>query len=251
MKKKIVAIMLMASLAIASVACGSTKEIEPATNESSVEESSVEESVEETTEEADEADSEEEAKEVSEEEVDDSEFTSGVINGNVYENMFFDVTYTIQDDMRFATEDELALLSGAMSDLVDDEATKSQLDNGQTVIVAYALNADNTKTFNVTMSSLNVFGSLLSEKTLVDMSIEQAMPTLEQMYQNVEVSTEEMEIMGETHYVANMSMEMNGVQLYQRQMYIIKGSYVSAYTCATTDLAELDKLYEGFAKYND
>lgn len=236
---------MVATIVFSATACGQKADIQPA------EQVTAEESVEETTEEVTEEVTEEASEEVSAEESDD-EFTSGVVNGNTYENSFFNVAYTIDDDMVFLDEEQLAQVTGTMSDMLsDNKAMKEQLDSGAAAIVAYAVDQTGTKTFNVTIQSLNAIGSLLSEKTLVEASMQQAETMLAQTYDSYDYSIDEVELFGEKHYITNMTVELQGTTIYQRQAYILKGSYYVALTVSATTEEELDAMFENLTLLNE
>ena len=163
MKKKIVVAMMAVTLALGAVACGEKAPIAPATQESSTEATA------EATDKADEATSKESAdaageatsdasaeassEATSEEAGKSSEFTSGVIKDNVYENEFFNVKCPVLDGMKYGDEAKLEQVNGNVTDVLSNDKLKKSVENGTSVIVAYAEDS-NTGT---TLPSLRVY----------------------------------------------------------------------------------------------
>ena len=122
-KKKLLALICVSSMALMLAACGGTEqekggavsetvESADAGNEVSDEESSEEVSVVES----------EEPEEISKEE-EGPEFTLGTTDGNVYENEYLGFRITVPEEMAFASDEELARLSASTGEVLKDNET--------------------------------------------------------------------------------------------------------------------------------
>ncbi len=239
MKKKLVVMMVTLALTASSVACGAPK-IEPAKNNDAVEADSSEAApADETTEEASEEASEAATADASAEE-DSNESISGSISGNTYENKYFNVKYTLGDNYRFATEDEIKTLNSALGDLdaiKDNKAAKKALDEGAVMTVAYAMDSTKGKTLTVVIQSVNsIVGSLINEEAILTAGKADVEKGLEaQGLSNVTSEVENVTFLGEEHPSLKITGTINGAVLNERMVCLVKGNYIILFAASGLD----------------
>ena len=241
MKKKLLVTMLTLAIAASSVACGSQK-IEPAKNNDAVEATSAEAAPSEDSSETAAEDSSSESSDSS----DSGENISGEISGNTYENKFFDVKIALDDNYHFATEEELKTLNSTITDMnifSDNKAAQKALDNGTVMIVTYAVDGTTGKTLNVVLQSVgSLQGALANEQSLLEAGKKDTIAALEgQGLTDVTATIETVTFLGEEHPSLLLSAKINGADLYQRCICLIKDGYIANFTASGLEKDSFDK----------
>ncbi len=248
MKKKILVMVMASVMTFALAACGD--KIAPAENvtedvaveaatEATVEEAAEAEATEEVSAEASTEASSAEASsaEASEEETDNAEFSSGTINGNVYENEFFNIRITVPDTYTFLSDEQISQITGQAADLFEDnKAVANSIENGTAAIVAYAVDGTTgANNVNVTLqSNASVANAIYNESSIMAISLTQLKGVLES--QGAEISDAEIvkeEVAGEEHSLIHISGKINGLDFTERVVNIQKGDYMMAVAATT------------------
>jgi len=248
MKKKLLLTVLTVALATCSVACGSSK-LEPAKNSDAAETTSI---VESASDDASSEDSESATESASEESsadtsADDSETSiSGEINGNTYENDYFNIKIDLTDDYKFATNDELIQINSALSNsdaFKNNKVAKKLLDDGNMMIVAYAV-SESGKSLNVVLQSIGTFvGGIVDEESILEAGKAEAIKGLEaQGLTDITVETEKVTFLGEEHVSLLTKAKANDTIIFQRAICLIKDGYISLYTASGVDAETFDKV---------
>lgn len=219
--KKFLAFFLTLVLVLSLCACGnagndSRKEDD---TQNSIEEPTTEEPTEDTTEEATE---------------DDSAVSFGTVSGNTYENTFIGLSCTLDDSWYIFSREEVAALSGITSEIVTDEDLKQLMSASGAVMDFYAMKDDGQTSVNITITDLGISVGSSSEQAVV----EEMLPTLESAYasmgySNLEITTETVEFAGSSHPCIVTSAELNGSQIFQRQVFLLVDHYSATVTSST------------------
>jgi hypothetical protein len=255
MKKRFIGFMLATAMMVAVAGCG--KQITPAENVT--EETAVEETAqaEEQTAEAEQTESAEaEENETAEaeapaEEESDVEFTTGTVNGNVYENEYFGIKLTVPSDYSFLDDDTLSQLTGMASDIMkDNKAAKQALENGTAAIVAYGIKSGAADNINVTIqSNASLANTIFDEKAIMDVSKDQLKSALES--QGAEITSCEVvesEVAGEKHYIIELTGNVNGMEVHEQVVNFQKGDYMMAIEASTFNSDDAATLMSGVEK---
>ena len=104
-----------------------------------------------------------------------SDLTVGVSKGNVYENEFFDLRFTLDEGMTFADEEGIAALNSALKNvefLKSNAAAQKLLDDGYMLIVAYASDLQTGQSFNVGIQNIGLLASLtIDERKFLELQL--------------------------------------------------------------------------------
>jgi len=240
--KKLYSVVLVAAMVLSLTACGEKKTISDATGsvvsastETSVEasvEASVETSVEESTEASTEVAAEEES------------FDIGTVESDVYENEFFNIKVTAADGFAFADSATIAAIGQATADAFADsesdmaKLTADAINSGATITDFYLADEDFITTMNLTISS----GKGLTPSNL-DALLDATIPALEETFTsqgllNVKSVRSTTTFCGEEVSCINTTCELpvsetESVEMFIKQVEIIKDGYVACITCNT------------------
>lgn len=241
MKKKLLVTILTLALTASFVGCGPQK-IEPAKNNNAESEAPAEEA----SSEASSADVAEEASSASSESSESGDSISGEIDGNTYTNKYFGVKIALDNNYHFATDEELQTLNSTITDLnifSDNAAAKKALDNGTVMIVTYAVDGTTGKTLNVVLQSVGTLtGALANEQSLLEAGKKDTISALEaQGLTDVTATMETVTFMGEEHPSLLLTAKVNGADLYQRCICLIKDGYIANFTASGLDKEQFDK----------
>ncbi|MBR4831626.1 MAG: hypothetical protein IKZ97_03265 [Butyrivibrio sp.] len=262
MKKKIVVAMMAVTLALGAVACGEKAPIAPATQESSTEataeatdkadEAASKESVDAADEATSDASAEASSEATSEEAGKSSEFTSGVIKDNVYENEFFNVKCPVLDGMKYGDEAKLEQVNGNVTDVLSNDKLKKSVENGTSVIVAYAEDSNTGTTFNVSITSAGkIATTVLDDKTIIEASKDALVGELEGAgFTDVTTEVGTVKFLGEDHTALVVNAKVQGVPFSEKLACILKDGYVATFTGASLSEDELDSIFELSSKLN-
>ena len=262
MKKRFIAILMIATFALGTTACA--KDVnkileEDAVVEASVEaseeasEETVEEAVEEASEEASEESSDEASEEASEESSegkDTSVSLEGVDPDKVYKNEEFGVALVIDDNMTFSGEDVLKQMS-------EDGKESFGADSGNPLLEAfsytnkeYLAHAESpTRTLLVDVSVADL--SDLMEYPVdayAEMSAVRIRVGLEDEFDAVESSTSKEEIMGEERTVVTVTTTQDGHSAYMTELYLMQDKRLFTVTVYTLDKDDAARIYGNLVK---
>ncbi len=256
MKNRIIAVLLTAAMMVSAAGCGKqitsaqnvTEEasVEAETEQAAQEQTAQDQPVEEA---AAEASAETEAEAAAEEP--EVEFSTGTVDGNVYENQYFGLKVTVPADYSFIDDETLAQLSGMAADIMkDNKAAAAALDNGTAAIVAYANKQGAADNINVTIqSNASLANALMDEKAVMTVSMGQLQSVLESQGAEITyIDVVEKEVAGETHYVLELEGTINGMDLSERVVNFQKGDYMLAVAASCFNSDDVDTLMEGIEK---
>lgn len=238
MKKRIIAAIMAMTMSLSLVACTGA---EPVMTEPATEEAFVEATAEATVEESADAASSEESVEAAAEEATVDEENAipalGKVNGDVYENEYFNVKVELADGYTFADEETLATVYGVATDILkenDNEAVAKQLESGNLQIVALGYNETGCN-INVGVQQNALLSNVLfDEKQMLEMSVDSVKEALEA--QGITISSTELveeEVAGETHTVLKLHGEIQGIEYHGAMVYFERGSYLLAITATS------------------
>lgn len=217
--KKWIALLLAALLVLSLAACSSgSKPDTPATEQAPADTQ---------------ADTQADTPAPTEAEVD---FETGTVNGQTYTNDLLGISLTLDDGWRFLNRDEINEVLGVTSSLVSDEEIAKSLENGNSYMDMYAMQETTGATLNINVQKVGLSAFLLKEDTVLKESESSVVSALESMgLSNIAYNPGTMNFAGKEHACADISGEISGVTLYEKQVCIIKGSYVASITVSTVN----------------
>ena len=156
----------------------------------------------------------------------EQEISLGTVTGGRYENSSIGLACEPGSDWYIYSKDEIAQLSGIVEENVSDEDLLNLMKNNGTVIVFYAAKDDGATSVNITVTDTgSKLEGVVTEEQLLDATlpqIEQAYPSLG--YDDLEIGTDTVTFAGASHPCIVVSATANGAQLYQRQVFLLKGT---------------------------
>jgi len=177
-----------------------------------------------------------EAPEVPEEPVDPS---LGRIEGGTYENSFFGIGCTLDDNWTYHTEEELAKMNGTVADALTDEDLKELLKNSKSVYDMYAQADGGLVNISVIMEDVGVlYGATLEEEDYADISANLLPDALTSAgCSNIVAEKTAVEFAGSEHMGIKVKCQVTAeevtLDLYELIVCIKEGNYFAVITCTS------------------
>lgn len=178
-------------------------------------------------------------------------FALGTVTGDVYENTTLGYGCRLEG-WTFADANYIAQLNGAASALVSENA-KDLLKNSGTFIDMYAASPDSMSSININFQSLEAYaGTGFGEDALIDASLPTLLSELEStgMYSNLSVEKQTAQFAGENIPVIRISGAIQGIDVYQKEVFVLCGDYVATITVSTFLTDGTDAILNCFYKLN-
>ena len=183
------------------------------------------------------AEEEEAIEELKEE---DEKFGTGTINGQAYEQAFFGFRLDLEDDWSFSNEEQLAQLQDSVSDLAGDQVREA-LDSGTNYIDMYAEDSTSLNNINANitrMSMSEALGMRIDQKHVLKAVVPLLTDQFASMgFADTEGTVSETEFLGQTvpciELVSYYEDENGRIPIYQKQVYVQKGTYLLTLTSAS------------------
>ena len=182
----------------------------------------------------------------------EQDLSLGTVTGGRYENDFVGLACEPGSDWYIYSRDEIAQVSGLVKENVTDEDILKQIENNGTAIVFYAAKDDGATSVNITVTNTGrQLEGAISEDEMMELTlpqIEQTYPSLG--YEDLKVSSETVTFAGTTHPCLVISATANGMQIYQRQVLLLKGScsvWVTSSSYFTDTTTEQLALFEALS----
>ena len=147
----------------------------------------------------------------------------GTVDGNTYTNETLGLRCELGDSWYVYSETELASLMGVVADSLSDSIIGDAIDNNQSVTVFFAMDTTTYGNINITISKDSM--SALGEENFVALMVPQMKPLLEQSgFENVTCTEAEFEFAGQTHTGIDITATVQGMTVYERQVYLMADS---------------------------
>lgn len=147
----------------------------------------------------------------------------GTVDGNTYTNGTLGLRCELGDSWYVYSEAELASLMGVVADSLSDSIIGDAIDNNQSVTVFFAMDTTTYGNINITISKDSM--SALGEENFVALMVPQMKPLLEQSgFENVTCTEAEFEFAGQTHTGIDITATVQGMTVYERQVYLMADS---------------------------
>ena len=157
------------------------------------------------------------------------DFTVGTVDGTVYTNEAMKFRMELPEGWVYATREELAELNQMVIDSFTDESLKASIENGGAVMGVFATAPDGRNQVNIMFQKLPLSG--YKPETIIDQSIPAVQKELEgQGFADPVISREPISFLGEDTYCMKVKGSLNGITLYETQVYIQEGRYLAALT---------------------
>nr|MCR5403322.1 hypothetical protein [Butyrivibrio sp.] len=177
-----------------------------------------------------------------------AEFDVGKKSGNVYENEFFGIRFTLPDGYSFVDDETLAQISGQTTELLKNHvAAARSIENGSVIIYAYANDETEYNTINITLS--NVGDSAITEKDVAEASRDELKAFFtENGYKVDSIEAKTRDIAGEEHYEIVVEATYDGYKFYEQVVVFLKDGYNMNITTANYFKDSTDEILTGVTK---
>ena len=177
----------------------------------------------------------------------------GTKDGNSYKNPGFGVQVSFPEDWMLLTDEQTAQLMGMGEEILDNENLAELLETNAGVYDLYAIASDNSgDNVNATLQKLNALqAALLTEEKLAAVNLEQ----LPEVMTGFGVTVTDIEqtvysFAGAEHAGLRLTTEMQGVSMYHRIVFILKGNYYLTFSSFSLDPDRADKILGFFSQYD-
>ena len=167
---------------------------------------------------------------------------TGYLDGNAYENGFFNVRFELDDSFTFSNADELKELNGIDLDFDNEPLLTNYISRGNLVVIAHASDMKGSdpanNIFEVYMQGVTENGMYGDEKDyLEDFKAEllAAMP-------KAETEIDSITFLGEEHPSISVKMNVGNEVIYKRYVCLVKPQFVSLYSVMGRDADAVDKM---------
>lgn len=168
---------------------------------------------------------------------------TGYIDGNAYENGFFNVRFDLDESYTFSDAEELKELNGIDIDFNNDPMVTSAISDGNLVMVAQASDKTDTSPAN------NIFDVMIQGVDLeVGLSgneeafLEEFKSSVLSSLPNATAEIENIIFLGKDHPSLFIKANVNGVDIYKRYVCQFKPQFVSIYSVTGRDADTFDEV---------
>ncbi len=178
-------------------------------------------------------------------------FSLGEIKDNKYVNEYFGYSVGVPKGYTFYGDKELAEVNEVTEAFIKDAAAvKKSIDEGESVLVAYAEGSDGYNNLNIGVSQGGDDIKKLNDvKELYAEYMDPIKETLESMGFTVEkVSVLDEKIDGEKAYSLWSKSTIKGIEMYQKQTMIFTDDYLMTITATTVGADDTDALFKNIKK---
>lgn len=174
------------------------------------------------------------------------DFSIGVTSGQTYTNEYFDIGLTVDEKWIFKTQEEIAAINNTTLEQINLDTAK-QLAESSGFCDMMVVYTDGTRSINVTVQNLGLMGLTMTADDIIEGSLPSAATAFQQAgYTDVSTGKEECTFCGEKVSSAVLTAKKDGVSLYEKQLYVIKGTYFAAITFAAEAEADVDDMLAMF-----
>ena len=236
--KKLIALLLALTMVLALAACGGEKEDKGGKSEKNTKPTT--EATEPTTEPVTEptvaptTEATEPATEPATVPADEAD-ALGAVEGSTYTNEFLGISFNAGDGWVFATAEELASALGFSADALDPENFDDIMSAAGVAMVMYAASADGMTTVNIVLEDLvRSQAQDITEEEYVQLTKDVVTTSMESAgVENLEYESGVLSFAGETHHAVALQGTIEGIDLYEAQVYIKCGDYMASITIAS------------------
>ena len=173
----------------------------------------------------------------------------GNVDGNTYTNETLGLRCELGDNWYVYSETELASLMGVVADSLSDSIIGDAIDNNQSVTVFFAMDTTTYGNINITISKDSM--SALGEENFVALMVPQMKPLLEQSgFENVTCTEAEFEFAGQTHTGIDITATVQGMTVYERQVYLMADSCMYVVTATAYEENGAQAMLDTFTALN-
>lgn len=163
----------------------------------------------------------------------------GTVDENgLYKNEAFGVSFDVDEDWYFLTDEEIAQSMGVAAEKIYGEEVPADADN---IYDVYCVDLETNTTVSINYENLGTIGEFTEENEYLEMVVTQLLSA----GKDSGVSESELsvvEISGENIPCLNLTMEFSGMKIYQRVVVKSIGTWMATVTIASLDEAEIDDL---------
>ncbi|MBP5151475.1 MAG: hypothetical protein ILP13_01020 [Lachnospiraceae bacterium] len=163
-------------------------------------------------------------------------FSIGEIASDVYENEFFNVKVTASEGFRFLSDAEIEALGQATAENISEsaESVAKAIEDGSVLTPMYVSDESGLNTLGLNISSLGIASALVNEAAIIDASLDQIVTMLTGSgFENVTAERSTTTFLGKEVDCMIVHGTYMGLDLYEKQVEIIEGTYMASFTATS------------------
>lgn len=174
-------------------------------------------------------------------------FGTGTIQDNVYWNETMKIGCALDENWYFYSEEEILEANGLTADILEGKIAE-MIENGGAITDMFAQNLETGATLNVVFERVSLANSLLyNEKDYIEASISTVEDAFAQLgIENVELTIQDMEFMGETHCAVLITGLYGDVPVYEQVAVVKDGRNFIVVTIFSVMEGEAEEVLSGF-----
>ncbi len=162
-----------------------------------------------------------------------------------YANEKLGFACVLDDSWTISSQEENTEMAEIAAGAVDDEELSQAMDESKIEFSATA--EGGACSINVVSEKLNGASKLLTEKAMLENSMEMVKAALEDVGISVSsINIEEVEFAGDTHKALRINSNLEGIEIEQLQVIIKKGDTACTVTFASMNSRDVDDMIEYF-----
>ena len=168
-------------------------------------------------------------------------YTHGTSSGTTYTSSFLGVKAEFGSDWTLSDAASLAKMNG-LSDMTES-STKSSFEKNGIVVDMYAVRQLDNSNINIVVEDVKkTYGKSLSEDEYYKKGLETVKTQMSAIDSSAQITEGKTDFLGKSTRCFNISVNIGGVNIYERQVPIFRGDYVSVITFSSLSSSELDSL---------
>ena len=174
-------------------------------------------------------------------------FGTGTVTDNVYWNETMKIGCTLDENWYFYNEEEILAANGMTAEILEGKIADI-IENGGVITDMFAQNLETGATLNVVFERLSLANSLFyNEKSYIEAGFATVEDAFAQLgIENVEITIQKMEFMGDTHYCGFITGDYNGVPVYEQVAVVKSGRNMIAVTVFSVIEEEAEEVLSCF-----
>jgi len=174
-------------------------------------------------------------------------YASGKVENTTYTNEFFKIKVEAPEDMSFASDEEIKQLGLATAEVFgkSDEEIAKALEGGNAVTEMYLSDVVGLTTANVNVSDLGASTSKITSEDVIDSAIPQITKMFEGSgFENITCVRATTRFLGKEVPCLELHATLAGNEFNEKQVEILKGRYMMAYTVVSYGEDKTDALLD-------
>lgn len=169
----------------------------------------------------------------------------GTKDGNVYENEALGMRVEFPENWQILSSEEAMKLLNAGMEILDRDSIAEMLEKNSAVFDLYAMKTDNSgDNLNIQLQNLNALQeAVLTEEKIAAINAGSMEEELERAgFEMTDLRQDTMVFCGSEHPMLAVTMEIQGVSMYSRAVFVKNGNYLATITVSSLDEGRCEEM---------